>query len=164
MLENVSSHGSMTHAAPRASKRSEKPAERRRTADRSCPGARVDAVTEHDRRPSRATNPNSRLNAPPRRRSSHPQGREATMQHEPLTDSPADIAPPVAGVDVAKEQLDLFIDTLGRRLRVANDDAGVARLVGELLRHKVRLVVVEATGRYHRRVAAALLQAGVDVA
>lgn len=82
------------------------------------------------------------------------------MQHELL----ADVALPVAGVDVSKGQLDLFIDVVDRRLRVDNDDAGVARLVGELLRHKVRLVVVEATGRYHRRLAAALLQAGVNVA
>ena len=82
------------------------------------------------------------------------------MQHEPLID----VAVPVAGIDVAKQQLDLFIDTVGLRLRVDNDDAGFAALVARLREHKVRLVVVEATGRYHRRVAAALLQAGVNVA
>ena len=86
------------------------------------------------------------------------------MQHEPLID----VALPVAGIDVAKGRLDLFTDAAGGgaglRLRVANDDAGVAALVAELRGHKVRLVVVEATGRYHRRVAAALLGAGVDVA
>jgi len=82
------------------------------------------------------------------------------MQHEPLID----VALPVAGIDVAKKQLDLFIDVADQRLRVANDDAGVARLVATLVEHRVRLVVVEATGRYHRRVAAALLQAGVSVA
>jgi len=82
------------------------------------------------------------------------------MQHEPLTDA----ALPVAGVDVSKAELDLYVDTVGRRLRVANDDAGVARLLATMLEHKVRLVVVEATGRYHRRVAAALLEAGVNVA
>jgi transposase len=81
------------------------------------------------------------------------------MQHEPLTDA----ALPVAGVDVSKPRLDLFIDTVEQRLAVANDDAGVAQLVATLLEHKARLVVVEATGRYHRRVAAALLQAGVNV-
>lgn len=82
------------------------------------------------------------------------------MQHEPLID----VALPVAGIDVAKQQLDLFVDTVGLRLRVDNDDAGIARLVATLPGHKVRLVVVEATGRYHRRVAAALLEAGVEVA
>jgi transposase len=82
------------------------------------------------------------------------------MQHEPVTDA----ALPVAGVDVSKEHLDLFVDTANRRLRVANDDAGVAALAAALAGHRARLVVVEATGRYHRRVAAALLQAGVEVA
>jgi transposase len=92
------------------------------------------------------------------------------MQHEPLTDVAVPVAgqspdpAPVAGVDVSKGQLDVFIDTVGQRLRVDNDDAGVARLLATLLEHKVRLVVVEATGRYHRRLAAALLEAGVDVA
>jgi transposase len=89
------------------------------------------------------------------------------MQHELLTDAAA----PVAGVDVSKDQLDLFIDTtrlsspksVDQRLQVANDDAGVATLVARMLEHKVRLVVIEATGRFHRRVAAALLQAGVNV-
>lgn len=92
------------------------------------------------------------------------------MQHEPLIDAAIPVAgqsphpAPVAGVDVSKDQLDLFVDTVGLRLRVANDDAGVADLVARLREHKARLVVVEATGRYHRRVAAALLQAGVGVA
>jgi transposase len=82
------------------------------------------------------------------------------MQHEPFID----VDLPVAGIDVAKGQLDLFVDVVGQHLRVANDDAGVAGLLGKLRGHKVRLVVVEATGRYHRRVAAALLQAGIEVA
>jgi transposase len=82
------------------------------------------------------------------------------MRHEPLPD----VAPPVAGIDVSKKQLDLFVDTVDQRLRVANDDAGVAALVAALAGHRARLVVVEATGRYHRRAAAALLQAGVNVA
>ena len=88
------------------------------------------------------------------------------MQHEPPIAAAVAVDPvlPVAGIDVAKTQLDLFIDTVDQRLAVANDDAGIARLVAKLIEHKVRLVVVEATGRYHRRVAAALLQAGVGVA
>ena len=101
------------------------------------------------------------------------------MQHEPQTpresqtsresQTPAvaptdDAARPVAGVDVSKARLDVFVDTVGCRLAVDNDDAGVARLLAALREHRVRLVVVEATGRYHRRVAAALLDAGVDVA
>ena len=72
------------------------------------------------------------------------------MQHEPLNDAARTpslpLTLPVAGVDVSKGQLDVFIDTVGQRLRVDNDDAGVARLLATLLEHKVRLVVVEATG------------------
>ena len=103
----------------------------------------------------------------------HMQHEPARSRTEPLAAEPArsrtepraaDPALPVAGIDVAKGQLDLFVDAVGRRLQVGNDDAGVAQLVAELRGHKVRLVVVEATGRYHRRVAAALLQAGVAVA
>jgi transposase len=82
------------------------------------------------------------------------------QRHEPLID----VVLPVAGIDVSKGQLDLFIDTVEQRLRVGNDEAGIARLVATLREHNARLVVVEATGRYHRRVAAALLEAGVGVA
>lgn len=81
------------------------------------------------------------------------------MQHEP-----SDSTLPVAGIDVAKGQLDLFIDILEQRSQAANDKAGIAHLLRRLLEHKVRLVVIEATGRYHRAVAAALLEAGVAVA
>lgn len=84
------------------------------------------------------------------------------QQHEPLDDAGRPL--PVAGVDVSKGRLEVFVDTIDRRLGFANDDEGVAALVAALLEHRVRLVVVEATGRYHRRVAAALLQAGVDAA
>lgn len=87
------------------------------------------------------------------------------QRHEPMTDPVlTDPVLPVAGVDVSKQHLDVFIDTVGRRLRVANDEAGVAALLAALLEHEARLAVVEATGRYHRRVAAALLEAGVNVA
>lgn len=74
------------------------------------------------------------------------------------------------GVDVSKARLDVFVDPTGRTLAAHNDAAGVRRVV-ELLREAaagagapVRLVLVEATGRYHRRLAADLLDAGVPVA
>lgn len=85
------------------------------------------------------------------------------MQHESLNDA-GNANLPVAGIDVAKKRLDGFIDPLEQRLEVANDEAGIAKLLGKLIEHKVRLVVVEATGRYHRRLAATLLQAGLSVA
>jgi len=77
-----------------------------------------------------------------------------------------DCAPrPVVGIDVAKDKLDVFIDLPARSLSVvANDDAGRAALVDELRRINVLLVCIEATGRYHRRLAADLLDAGIPVA
>jgi transposase len=75
-----------------------------------------------------------------------------------------DVALPVAGIDVSKKQLDVFVDVVGLHLRVANDEAGVAGLVATLREHHVRLAVAESTGRYHRHVAATVLEAGVNVA
>lgn len=71
---------------------------------------------------------------------------------------------PVVGIDVAKDKLDGFADLLGRSFSFANDDAGRAALVDELRRIDAALVCVEATGRYHRRLAADLLDAGIPVA
>ena len=144
----------MLHAASPASKRSEKPAKRRKAADRLCPGAIVDIVAKRDRRFSAPLNPNSRMNAAdaPRHSSSHPQGRDA-MQH--------DLSSPVAGIDVAKRKLDVFIDTLAERSTLDNNDLSIAALIEKLRNTRVRLVVIEATGRYHRRLAAMLLDAGI---
>lgn len=80
------------------------------------------------------------------------------MQH----DSP--VARPVVGIDVAKQKLDGFADLPASSFSFANDDAGRAALVAELRRLGAALVCVEATGRYHRRLVADLLDAGVPVA
>jgi hypothetical protein len=68
---------SMTISASRAGERSEPHAMHSPTADRACLGRK--AVVELDRRRRRGPNPNSRQNAGPTARSSHPQGREASM-------------------------------------------------------------------------------------
>lgn len=93
------------------------------------------------------------------------------MQHEQQQDVPAsetsaatDPSAPVAGVDVAKDQLELLVDTVDLRLSVANDGPGIDQLLATLREHRVRLVVLEATGRHHRRLAATLLEHGVNVA
>jgi len=72
--------------------------------------------------------------------------------------------PAVVGIDVAKATLDCYFDPSGRRLRLANDEKGIAELLSHLRSMKVELVVIEATGRHHRRVAAELLDAAVRVA
>jgi len=70
---------------------------------------------------------------------------------------------PVCGIDVAKDHLDLFIDLIDKSMRLDNDPAGIATLIEQLRAHNVRLVIIEATGRYHRRLAAELLDAGIPV-
>jgi transposase len=69
------------------------------------------------------------------------------------------------GVDVSKARLDVYIDPAGRRLAVENSPAGIRSLVETLLGAlgRVKLVLVEATGRYERRLAADLLDASIPV-
>ena len=78
----------------------------------------------------------------------------------PLTIAPADA---VAGVDVSKARLDVYVDPVGATLSCANTPEGIARVIELLRRHAVKLVLVEATGRYERRLAADLLDAGIPV-
>ena len=80
------------------------------------------------------------------------------MQH----DTPS--VPLVVGVDVSKATLDCHLDPVGQQLQVPNDPGGIARLVAHLRPFAVQLVVVEATGRLHRRLAGELLVAGIPVA
>lgn len=74
-------------------------------------------------------------------------------------------APPVyVGVDVCKAHLDVYLHPLGEHLRVANDKDGVKRLKRKLAAHEVKLVVLEATAKYHRLAHRSLSQAGFAVA
>jgi len=79
------------------------------------------------------------------------------MQHEPSFQ-------PFVGIDVSKKKLDIFISDHSdqpQRLSILNQDEPIAALIDRLRAANVRLVVIEATGRYHRRVAAMLLMAGI---
>jgi transposase len=79
------------------------------------------------------------------------------MSHESCPQS-------VVGIDVAKSTLDCFVDVPATRFSLSNDQAGRAELITRLLSVNVTRVCVEATGRYHRRLAADLLDAGIPVA
>jgi transposase len=70
------------------------------------------------------------------------------------------------GIDVGKSSLDAAATAAAPSLprRVPNDAAGVARLVAALTALAPALVVLEATGVYHRPVLAALIAAAVPVA
>lgn len=67
------------------------------------------------------------------------------------------------GIDVSSTQLD-WATSAGAEAPVANDAAGIAALVTRVTTLAPTLVVLEATGTYHREVTAALAQAGVPVA
>jgi transposase len=70
----------------------------------------------------------------------------------------------VVGIDVSKSSLDCFIDLPDKTLTVCNDETGRADLIAQLRQMNVGLVLIEATGRYHRRLAADLLDAAIPVA
>lgn len=68
-----------------------------------------------------------------------------------------------AGIDVSKATLDIALQN-GPTTHVPNDPTGCAAVVTQLKEHGVTLVVLEATGVYHRAVTTALVLAGVPVA
>ena len=69
-----------------------------------------------------------------------------------------------AGIDVSKLWLDVHVLPSSECLRVANDAAGIRRLKRWLLRRTIRLVVVEATGKWHRELSRSLSASGIPVA
>jgi transposase len=80
-----------------------------------------------------------------------------------MTDQTA--APAVfAGIDVSKAALDVALRPSGEHWRSANDEAGIAELVGRLRPLAPGLIVLEATGGLERLVVAALALAGVPLA
>lgn len=54
------------------------------------------------------------------------------------------------GIDVCKAWLDVYLHPIGQRLRVANTREELKRLKCRLAQHQVALIVMEATGKYHR--------------
>jgi transposase len=72
--------------------------------------------------------------------------------------------PVYVGVDVCKDRLDVYLHPLGEHWQVTNDPDGVRRLKRKLAGHSVALVVMEATGKYHRLTHRSLSQSGLAVA
>lgn len=73
-------------------------------------------------------------------------------------------APTYAGIDVAKDHLDVVLRPSGEYLRAANDGRGIRSAVDRLVEEGVALAVVEATGGLEQRLAISLDDAGVPVA
>jgi transposase len=88
----------------------------------------------------------------------------AANEPNAITPSSAAATPVHVGIDVSKATLDVCCLPGGQTLSAANDDAGVRQVIDLLLPLAPQLIVIEATGRYHRRLAADLLDAGLRVA
>ncbi len=69
-----------------------------------------------------------------------------------------------AGIDVCKARLDVFVHPIGQKLTVGNDPAGLKRLKKSLAAYQVVLVVMEATGKFHREAHRNLSAGGFAVA
>ncbi len=68
------------------------------------------------------------------------------------------------GLDVSKEQLDVHVRSTGESFATRADEAGLATLVTRLTALAPTLIVLEATGGYEVRAAAALAQVALPVA
>jgi transposase len=88
----------------------------------------------------------------------------SSMPTPPTPAAPA--APAYVGIDVSKATLDVCLLPSGETLTVGNDADGIARLIALLRRQPggVARCLLEATGRYGRRCAADLMEAGFAVA
>ena len=82
-------------------------------------------------------------------------GKTSSKREEPTA--------PVVGIDVSKRWLDVYVHPVGHRMRLANDAAGIAALAARCLSVDAGLVVMEATGRYHRAAHEALYGPGLRV-
>src|SRR5215212_2300187 len=69
-----------------------------------------------------------------------------------------------AGIDVAKDRLDVVLRPSGEYMEATNDERGIRSVVRRLRKENVALAVLEATGGLEQPAAAALALAGVPVA
>lgn len=65
------------------------------------------------------------------------------------------------GIDVSKDRLDIFIRPLNEKIQVGNDDESIDLLVKRIKTHSPELIVMEATGSYHRLLLARLVAANL---
>src|ERR1700736_3373723 len=84
------------------------------------------------------------------------QGKEASEQEANVKSS--------AGVDVSKDWLDAHVWPSDKRLRVANTPEGIRKLKRWLQRFELLVVVIEATGKWHRLLWRSLFQSNIPVA
>ena len=71
---------------------------------------------------------------------------------------------PIAGVDVSKDTLEVYLLPSGRSLRVQNKKGDIRKLVKNFKQEKVALVVMEPTSRYHWELMLQMVEGGVPIA
>lgn len=89
-------------------------------------------------------------------------GSKSRMQGKVLPERSA--AQVYVGIDVCKARLDIYIHPLGLRCAFANDAQGIKRLKRCLETYETALVVMEATGKFHRAAHRSLDASGYAVA
>ena len=77
-------------------------------------------------------------------------------------DQPA-TGPVFAGIDVAKDRLDVHLRPSGQHFAVPRNGAGIEQLLDRLRATPPELVVMEATGGFELTVAAAIAGAGLPL-
>lgn len=111
-------------------------------------------VGELDRLRSFQTSPNSRQNRQTKvMPSSYLQGRDTSKMN----------IESVIGIDVSKDTLDMADWPESLEDQMANDEAGHQKLISRLPASETCFVVLEATGRYEKRIVLALVDAGYFV-
>lgn len=74
------------------------------------------------------------------------------------------MAKTIVGIDVAKNHLDVHINSTGEYFRIANDSGGIKKLVAHLRAAKAGKVVLESTGGYESALVGELHAADLAVA
>ncbi len=64
------------------------------------------------------------------------------------------------GIDVGKQYLDVYFHPIDNKVRITNDNAGIRQLMKQCKRSPVRLIAIEATGKYHALAHRMLSEAG----
>ncbi len=152
MMSKDASISENTHAVSVAAERSEAATETAAD-DRSKPlsSGLAENVGEPDRRRFSGSSPNSRQSGRNTRSpSSYLQGRDTSMM----------TFESVIGIDVSKNKLDVADWPESFTSQATNDKTGHQQLIKKLPQPKSCLVVIEATGRYEKAVALALVDAG----
>src|SRR5262245_25933256 len=90
-------------------------------------------------------------------------GSKSRMQGKVLSEPNAQ-APVYVGIDTCKDWLDVYVHPIGHTFRVPNTCEGLKQLKRRLAGLAVVLIVIEATGKFHRLARRNLHDSGFAVA